>query len=164
MLSLSLKKAGLTDDTLIWYTSDNGPAGDDPDNVKKLFRGSTGGFRGRKAHPRGRYPCSGYHQVASRHDGGWCYPRHRLIRAGDWSRYLLDRTRRCRRQLLSIASSTASPFCRFSWENPERDRPCIVFNSKQTYRVAIRDGDLKLLCDSSRSTWTLYNLVDIQRK
>ena len=46
----SLQSHGLTDNTLIWYTSDNGPAGDAPNSVKTNFRGSTGGFRGRKAH------------------------------------------------------------------------------------------------------------------
>jgi arylsulfatase A len=55
----SLKDAGIYDDTMIWFTSDNGPEGphewgtfnktDVPSGISR-DRGSTGGLRGRKRH------------------------------------------------------------------------------------------------------------------
>jgi len=158
----SLKTAGLTDDTLIWYTSDNGPAGDDPDNVKTNFRGSTGGFRGRKAHT---------HEGGIRVPGIIKWPAG-MMAAGVGPGIVSSEPvigHDIFSTVLAVAGVPApddriidgvSILPLLQGKPLKRDRPLYWRNGKQTYRVAIRDGDWKLLCDSSRSTWTLYNLVD----
>jgi arylsulfatase A len=153
----SLEAAGLTDNTLIWYTSDNGPAGDDPDNPKTNFRGSTGGLRGRKSHtheggirvpgvinwPAGlkgpgtvsAVPIIGHDILPTLLDiAGVALPKDRVIDGTSILPLLQDR-----------------PF--------KRQRPLYWRNRKETMRVAIRDGDWKLLSDSRRQAWELYNLV-----
>jgi arylsulfatase A-like enzyme len=158
----SLKTAGLTDDTLIWYTSDNGPAGDDPDNVKTNFRGSTGGFRGRKAHT---------HEGGIRVPGIIKWPAG-MMAAGVTPGIVSSEPvigHDIFSTVLDVAGVPApddriidgvSILPLLQGKPLKRARPLYWRNGKQTYRVAIRDGDWKLLCDSSRSTWTLYNLVD----
>ena len=42
----------------------------------------------------------------------------------------------------------------------QRSRPLYWRNRKETMRVAIRAGAWKMLCDSTRSTWELYNLAE----
>ena len=157
----SLETAGLTDNTLIWYTSDNGPAGADEHNLKSNFRGSTGGFRGRKAHT---------------YEGGIRVPSIIKWPAGFKAAGLPTGTVSAEPiighdifpTLLEIAgvplpidrvidgTSILPLLCN---QSLKRERPLYWRNRKLTYRVAIRDGDWKILSDSKRSTWTLYNLV-----
>ena len=152
-----LDSAELTDHTLVWYTSDNGPAGDDGQG-----HGSTGGFRGRKSHT---------------HEGGIRVPGIIKWPAGFKAAGLPVGTVSAEPiighdifpTLLEIAGipvpsdrviDGVSIMPVFQKKPLKRIRPLYWRNRKETYRVAIRDGDWKLLCDSKRSTWTLYNLVE----
>jgi arylsulfatase A len=157
----SLETAGLTDNTLIWYTSDNGPAGEDEHNLKTNFRGSTGGFRGRKAHT---------HEGGIRVPGIIKWPagfKAAGLPAGSVSAEpiighdifptLLDIAGIPIPSDRVIDGTSILPLLHN--ELLKRERPLYWRNRKWTYRVAIRDGDWKLLTDSIRSTWTLYNLV-----
>jgi len=158
----SLDAAGLTDNTLVWYTSDNGPAGDDEHNPKTNFRGSTGGHRGRKAHT---------------YEGGIRVPGIIKWPAGFKAAGLAVGTVSSEPiighdifpTLLEIAGipppsdrviDGASILPVFEKMPVDRERPLYWRNRKDTMRVAIREGDWKLLCDSPRSTWELYNVAE----
>jgi arylsulfatase A len=158
----SLEAAGITDNTLIWYTSDNGPAGDDEHNLKSNFRGSTGGLRGRKAHT---------HEGGIRVPGIIKWPaglKRAGVAAGTTSEVptvghdilptLLDIAGVAIPEDRVIDGTSILPVL----ENRpfQRNRPLYWRNRKETMRVAIRDGVWKLLCDSRRSSWQLYNLVE----
>ena len=158
----SLDAAGLTDNTLVWYTSDNGPAGDDEHNPKTNFRGSTGGHRGRKAHT---------------YEGGIRVPGIIKWPTGFKAAGLPVGSVSAEPiighdifpTLLEIAGiplpsdrviDGASILPVFEKMPVDRERPLYWRNRKDTMRVAIREGDWKLLCDSPRSTWELYNVAE----
>jgi len=158
----SLEAAGLTDNTLVWYTSDNGPAGDDEHNPKTNFRGSTGGHRGRKAHT---------------YEGGIRVPGIIKWPTGFKAAGLPVGSVSAEPiighdifpTLLEIAGiplpsdrviDGASILPVFERLPVDRERPLYWRNRKDTMRVAIREGDWKLLCDSPRSTWELYNVAE----
>jgi len=158
----SLDAAGLTDNTLVWYTSDNGPAGDDEHNPKTNFRGSTGGHRGRKAHT---------------YEGGIRVPGIIKWPTGFKAAGLPVGSVSAEPiighdifpTLLEIAGiplpsdrviDGASILPVFERLPVDRERPLYWRNRKDTMRVAIREGDWKLLCDSTRSSWELYNVVE----
>jgi len=162
----SLEAAGLTDNTLIWYTSDNGPAGDDEHNLKSNHRGSTGGLRGRKAHT---------HEGGIRVPGIIKWPTG-MKRAGvasgttsdvpivghDIFPTLLDIVGVPIPKDRVIDGASILPVLQ---NKPlRRKRPIYWRNRKETFRIAIRDGDWKLLSDSKRSVWELYNLVKDPRE
>ena len=154
----SLAAAGLSDDTLVWFTSDNGPAGDAEHNLKSNFRGSTGGLRGRKSHT---------HEGGIRVPGIIKWPAG-IQRAGTTSEVpiighdifptLLDIAGVALPRDRVIDGTSILPV--LQGRPFQRSRPLYWRNRKETMRVAIRDGAWKMLCDSTRSTWELYNLAE----
>lgn len=154
----SIEKAGLTENTLIWYASDNGPAGAGDNNPKTNHRGSTGGLRGRKSYT---------------YDGGIRVPAVIKWPTGiknpgrtsdvpnvghDMFPTILDIAGLPLPQDRVIDGTSILPLLQ---DGPfERKLPLYWRNGKEDMRVAIREGDWKLLCDSKRTTWELYNLID----
>ncbi|VGO18611.1 sulfatase family protein [Pontiella sulfatireligans] len=162
-----VEAAGQTDNTLIWYTSDNGPEGatdegkpGDPDVApgKQRYRGSTGGLNGRK-----RYT----------HEGGIRVPM--IIK---WPAGLNGAGTTCDvpvigsdifptvLELAGIPLPTDRTFdCAsiapvLKGESMKRERPLFWRNSSKTYRVALRDGDWKILADGKHTKFLLFNLEE----
>lgn len=171
----ALKEAGAYDDTLIWYTSDNGPEGrhafgtfnlsDNPYDGSR-YRGSTGGLRGRKRET---------------HEGGIRVPAviswpNGLAAAGvqpgtlsaepmigsDIFPTLLDAAGVAVPEGLTLDSTSILPL--LQGEAFQRDKPLYWRNTYRwsgdyTFEAAIREGDWKLLSDAWRTEFELYNIA-----
>lgn len=171
----ALKEAGVYEDTLIWYTSDNGPEGArEPGGRHDLgtfnrtdsafdgsrYRGSTGGLRGRKrdTHEGGvRVPAiiswpNGFQ------DAGVAPGRlsSEPIIGSDVFLTLLDAADVPAPTHLTFDGTSILPLIR--GEAFDRSKPLYWRNIYNEYRVALRDGDWKILSNSDRSEFKLYNL------
>jgi len=147
---------GYRDNTLVVYTADNGPEGE---GTKGRTRGSTGGLRGRKRHS---------------HEGGIRVPGIiRLpgkIQPGSTSDTPVIGTdifaTVC--ELAGVAvpndrvidSASMSPM--FRNEPIVRTQPLYWRNhlAAEQYRVAMRDGDWKIVAAEDLSSFELYNLKE----
>ena len=166
----ALDKAGQTENTLVWFTSDNGPEGKHPygwfNQNDKVFggsryRGSTGGLRGRKRHsheggirvpgiikwPEG-LELSGLKPgsvVAEPIIGADIFPT--LLEIAGLSppeNRILDGT-----SILPVLQKK-----QFS-----RERPLYWRNNFNEMKIALRVGDWKILGNSMRDQFELYNLI-----
>jgi arylsulfatase A-like enzyme len=164
----ALDAAGVTDDTLIWYSSDNGPDGphefgsfnlEDSVYGTSRFRGSTGGLRGRKkaVHEGGirvpgiiRWPSGMEH--AGVVPGLVC---DTPIIGSDVFPTLLDLAGV---PLPKVTLDGASIRPLLEGQPFERTRPLFWRNLHYQYRIALRDGDWKIVGDSQRNEFELYNL------
>ena len=164
-----LKSAGIYDETLIWYTSDNGPEGRHEygsfNNENKIgrprYRGSTGGLRGRKRHT---------------HEGGIRVPGI-ISWPGEFERNGLKPGRISAEPvigsdvfptLLEIAGidlpanltfDGVSILSLLKGREFNRDRPLYWRNHTQEFRIALRQGDWKILAKSNQTGFEIFNLV-----
>ncbi|MBT3192441.1 MAG: sulfatase-like hydrolase/transferase [Verrucomicrobia bacterium] len=166
----TLKKHGLYDDTMLWYTSDNGPEGphehgtfnktDSPYDGSR-YRGSTGGLRGRKRHT---------------HDGGIRVPgivswpkglREARIKPGtvcaepvvgsDLFPTTLEVAGIPVPTDRALDAVSLMPILRN--EPFTRSRPMYWRNTFHFYQVALRDGDWKILANSALTEFALHNMA-----
>ncbi len=164
-----LKEEGVYDETLIWYTSDNGPEGPHEygsfNNDNKIgsprYRGSTGGLRGRK-----RFT----HEGGIRVPGIISWPEgfeRNGIQAGSISAEPVIGSD-IFSTILEIAGITAPPDVTLDGtsikpllENREfhRTRPLYWRNNRKDYRIALREGDWKIIARSDQTGFELYNLL-----
>ena len=171
----ALEQAGISDDTLVWYTSDNGPEGphefgsfnkSDSAQDPSRYRGDTGGLRGRKR---------ATHEGGIRVPGIIRWPAG-MKRAGIKPGIVSDEP--------IIASDIFPTFLHIAGVDvPEnvtidgtsivpllenrkmvRERPLYWRNNYYKYRVAIREGDWKLLSNSQRTEFSLHNLIKDPRE
>jgi len=164
-----LEAAGVASNTLIWYTSDNGPEGphafgtfnqsDDPfDNSR--YRGSTGGLRGRKRHT---------------HEGGIRVPGIIWWPDGLKAAGLAPGTV-CAEPIIGsdifptmlelagvplpegrvLDGVSIAPLLR--GKPLARPRPLYWRNNYNRFQIALMDGDWKLVGNSNRTEFELYNL------
>lgn len=155
-LMATLDEHKLTDKTIVYFTSDNGPEGD---GVKTPGRGSTGGLRGRKravyeggirvpgiVRWPGQIPAGGVEHtpvigsdlfISSLHVAGVSRPNDRVIDGGN----IFDAI--------------------FGGKPIERARPlywrCAI--APETFKTAMRIGDWKLVADEQLTQFELYNIA-----
>jgi arylsulfatase A len=168
----ALERAGVSDNTMVWFTSDNGPEGTSekgqpgkPDTApgKQRYRGSTGDLSGRKR---------------DTHEGGIRVPfivkwpaglRAHGLKAGTVSDEPVVGNDLFPTVLelagvelpVDLVLDSASIASVFKGDPVQRERPLFWRNAsgKNPYRVAIRDGDWKLLSDSKHTKFLLYNIT-----
>jgi len=156
-----LEELRLTDNTCVVFTSDNGPEGD---GIKSPGRGSTGGLRGRKR---------------DLHEGGIRVPG--LVR---WPGQIAPGTVQQApvigsdlfATLLAVAGVAAPtdrvldgvnvlPQWRGTVERVERPQPLYWrLEMAPNARVALREGDWKILANADRTRWELYHLGEDPRE
>ena len=169
-----LKNAGIYDDTVIWYTSDNGPEGpheygsfnNENEIGRPRYRGSTGGLRGRKRHT---------------HEGGIRVPGI-ISWPAEFARNGLKPGRVSAEPiigsdifptLLEIAGIdlpadrkldgvSILPLLKNS--DFHRERPLYWRNNSKPFRIALRDGDWKIVANSERTVFELFNLATDPRE
>lgn len=153
-LMSAVDELGYRDNTLVIFTSDNGPEGD---GLKGRTRGSTGGLRGRKRHS---------------HEGGIRVPG--LVR---WPGKVTPETESPTPIIGSDIYSTISEIVgaplpedrtidgasflpMFRGEPITRTQPLYWRNhlAPVEYRVAMREGDWKIVAADDLSTFELYNI------
>ncbi len=166
----ALDELELADSTLVIFTSDNGPEGSgevrdrkNPDSMRNRTRGSTGGLRGRKRHT---------------HEGGIRVPG--LIRwPGRIAPGSVSDTPVIGSDIfptvLAIADveqpsdriiDGASLLPLFEGRPVQRTQPLYWRNhlAPRQYRVALREGDWKIIGSDDLSTFELYNLREDPRE
>jgi len=166
----SLKEAGIYSNTLIWYTSDNGPEGknefgtfnktDSPFD-KSRYRGSNGGLKGRKrfTHEGGiRVPGiitwpAGFEKYGVKPGNISAEP----IIGSDVFPTVLELAGIEPPQDVVIDGTSILPLL----QNKEfkRERPLYWRNNRYEFRIALRDGDWKIVGNSERTIFELYNLA-----
>ena len=158
LLMRALDQLGETNNTLVVFTSDNGPEGSGT-RVGSRTRGSTGGLRGRKRHT---------------HEGGIRVPG--IIR---WPGHIKPGSV-CETPI--IGSDLFPTICQiagiplpadrvidgtsivplFSGGTIERDQPLYWRNhlAPEQYKVGLRDGNWKIVGSNDLKTFELYNLQE----
>ena len=170
----ALKNIGVYDETLIWYTSDNGPEGFHQygsfNNENRIgrprYRGSTGGLRGRKRHT---------HEGGIRVPGIISWPagfkRNGIDPGGISAEPIIGSD--IFPTLLEIAGIDLPEYVTFDatsilpiLENKEfqRSRPLYWRNTYYDFRIALREGDWKIIGRSDHTGFELYNLVTDPRE
>lgn len=155
-LMRALDEMGLRENTVVFFTSDNGPEGD---GTKGRTRGSTAGLRGRKRHS---------------HEGG--------IRVPGMVRWPSQIAAGSQSDTPVIGSDIFATICEIvqaplpadrtidgaSWlplfknQPVVRQQPLYWRNhlAPREYRVALRDGDWKIVGSDDLASFELYNLRD----
>ncbi|MFC1766471.1 sulfatase [Planctomycetota bacterium] len=165
----ALKDEGAYDDTLVWYTSDNGPEGDteygSPSKKSNLwrdrYRGSTGGLRGRK-----RYTHEGGIRVPGIISWPAGFKRNGVKPGGisddpiigsDVFPTLLEIAGIDLPENVTLDATSILPIL----ENKEfqRKQPLYWRNNSHEFRIALREGDWKILAKSDQTGFELYNLA-----
>ncbi len=154
LLMKSLDKLGYRDNTLVIFTSDNGPEGD---GIRGRTRGSTGGLRGRKRHS---------HEGGIRVPGLMRWPGHIAPnRESDEPIIGSDIfTTLCAIVDIDIPSDRTIDGANFlpalDGKQIERSEPLYWRNhlAPEPYVVALRDGDWKIIGSSDLTQFELYNL------
>ena len=158
LLMHALDQLGETENTLVIFTSDNGPEGSGT-RVGSRTRGSTGGLRGRKRHT---------HEGGIRVPGIIRWPDHikpdsvceTPIIGSDFFPTIC--------QIVGIPLPTdriidgTSLLPLFSGEAIERKQPLYWRNhlAPEHYKVGLREGDWKIVGSGDLKTFELYNLKD----
>jgi len=169
-----LKDEGLYDDTLVWYTSDNGPEGIHQygsfNNENRIgrprYRGSTGGLRGRKRHTHEggiRVPgiiswLSGFERNGVKPGGVSAEP----IIGSDIFPTLLEIAGVDLPENVILDATSIVPIL----ENSKfrRVKPLYWRNTYYDFRIALREGDWKIIGHSNHTEFELYNLVTDPRE
>ncbi len=164
-----LKTEGVYDKTLIWYTSDNGPEGPHAfgsfNNENRIgrprYRGSAGGLRGRKRHTHEggiRVPGiiswpAGFKRYEIKPGGISAEP----IIGSDVFPTILEIAGIEPPEKVTLDATSILPIL----QNREfrRARPLYWRNTYGDFRIALREGDWKILGRSDRTGFELYNLV-----
>jgi arylsulfatase A len=153
----TLSDLKLEENTFVFFTSDNGPEGD---GIKSPGRGSTGGLRGRKrdlheggirvpgmARWPGKIPANSTLDVPV--IGSDLLPTVLAVTGVD-AASLGNRT---------LDGVNILPLLRSSSKNVERTQPLFWrLDMAPNAKIAMRVGDLKILLDSSRQTFEMYDL------
>ncbi|MEQ1826151.1 MAG: sulfatase-like hydrolase/transferase [Pirellula sp.] len=151
---------GYRENTFVMYTADNGPEGD---GLKGRTRGSTGGLRGRKRHS---------HEGGIRVPGIVRWPG--MVKAGTTSDVpvigtdifatVCEITRSAMPKDRVIDSASLVPLFRNA--PLARTQPLYWRNhlAPEKYRVAMRDGDWKIVGAEDLSSFELYNLKEDWRE
>jgi arylsulfatase A len=165
----AMKDEGVYDETLIWYTSDNGPEGDteygSPSKTGNLgrdrYRGSTGGLRGRKRHTHEggiRVPGiiswpAGFERNGIRPGGISAEP----IIGSDVFPTLLEIAGIDLPENVTLDATSILPIL----ENKEfrRTKPLYWRNNSHEFRIALREGDWKIIAKADQTGFELFNLV-----
>lgn len=170
----AMKAEGIYDETLIWYTSDNGPEGDTEygspskktNSWRNRYRGSSGGLRGRKRHT---------HEGGIRVPGIISWPaglKRNGIQPGgvcdtpiigsDIFPTFLEIAGIALPQNVKLDSCSILPIL----ENKpfQRAKPLYWRNNSKHFRIALRDGDWKIIGTSDRTEFELFNLVSDPRE
>ncbi len=155
-LMSAINEMGMREKTFVIYTADNGPEGD---GDKGRTRGSTGGLRGRKRHS---------HEGGIRVPGIVRWPGK--IKAGTTSDVPIIGTdifaTVCEITATTIPSDrvidSASIVPVFRDQPLTRSQPLYWRNhlAPEQYRVAMREGDWKLVAAEDLSSMELYNLKE----
>lgn len=166
----ALKEVGVYDDTMIWYTSDNGPEGkdgygsfnqsDSPYGGSR-YRGSSGGLRGRKRHT---------YEGGIRVPGIISWPNGlkesgvtpgtvsaEPIIGSDVFPTMLDIASLPLPKDVTMDSCSILPL--LQGKKLTRDRPLYWRNTQYKFQVAIRDQEWKIVSNSQRTEFELYNLT-----
>lgn len=165
LITQALKETGEYDDTLIWYTSDNGPEGNgfgtfgqtDSPYDRSRFRGETGGLRGRKRHN---------YEGGIRVPGIISWPngfKQYNIKAGNISGTpihgcdvmptLLELAQIKKSPEITVDGTSIVPL--LQGKQFQREKPLFWRNEQL---IALRSGNWKIVGDSFRKTFELYNL------
>lgn len=153
-LMAALDAMGYRENTLVMFTSDNGPEGD---GLRGRTRGSTGGLRGRKRHS---------HEGGIRVPGIMRWPKH--IAAGSTCDTPIIGsdvfTTICEIVEIPLPDDRtidgASFLPAFDGEAIQRSEPLYWRNhlAPEPYVVALREGDWKIIGSSDLTKFELYNL------
>lgn len=165
----ALKSEGVYDETLIWYTSDNGPEG--PHQYGSFntenqiggprYRGSTGGLRGRK-----RYTHEGGIRVPGIISWPAGFKRNGIKQGGISDEPIIGSD--VFPTFLEIAGislpedivfDSTSIFPILQNKEFHRKKPLYWRNNLKTFRIALREGDWKIIGLSDQTGFELYNLV-----
>ena len=170
----TLKAEGVYDETLIWYTSDNGPEGrhafgsfnNENQIGRPRYRGSTGGLRGRKRHSHEggiRVPGiiswpSGFRRNGIKPGGISSVP----IVGSDIFPTILEIAGIELPDKVTLNATSILPILK----NQEfhRAKPLYWRNTYFDFRIALREGDWKIIGRSDRSRFELFNLVSDPRE
>ncbi|MDF7808782.1 sulfatase-like hydrolase/transferase [Pontiellaceae bacterium B12219] len=170
----ALKDEGVYEETLIWYTSDNGPEGDteygSPSKGENLwsnrYRGSTGGLRGRKRHTHeGGIRVPGIISWPAGFERSGIQPgevANEPIIGSDVFPTLLEIAGIDLPENVTFDSSSILPIL----ENRDfqRAKPLYWRNTSKEFRIALREGDWKIVGTSDYSKFELYNLIKDPRE
>ncbi len=164
-----LKSEGVYDETLIWYTSDNGPEGRHAfgsfNNENRIgrprYRGSTGGLRGRKRHTHEggiRVPGiiswpAGFKRSGVRPGGVSSEP----IIGSDIFPTLLEIAGVELPKDVALDATSILPI--LTKRDFRRARPLYWRNTYYDHRIALREGDWKIIGRSNRAEFELFNLM-----
>jgi arylsulfatase A len=165
----ALKDEGVYNDTLIWYTSDNGPEGDteygSPSKKGNLwrdrYRGSTGGLRGRK-----RYTHEGGIRVPGIISWPAGFAKNGIKPGGisdepiigsDIFPTFLDIAGVDLPENVTLDAVSILPIL----ENKkfQRTKPLYWRNNSYEFRIALREGEWKILAKADQTGFELFNLV-----
>lgn len=164
-----MKEEGIYDETLIWYTSDNGPeggseyvaSGKTEDIGSARYRGSTGGLRGRK-----RYTHEGGIRVPGIISWPAGFKRNGIQPGGingepiigsDIFPTFLDIAGIDVPKNVTLDGTSILPIL----ENKKfhRIKPLFWRNTNQEFRLALRDGDWKIIAKADQTGFELFNLA-----
>lgn len=170
----ALKDEGIYDDTMIWYTSDNGPEGShqygsfNTENQigGPRYRGSTGGLRGRKRDT---------HEGGIRVPGIISWPAgfaHNGLKPGgisdepiigsDVFPTLLEIAGIDLPKNVTLDATSIVPILKN--KEFQRLKPLYWRNHIREFNIALREGDWKIIGKSDQTSFELYNLVKDPRE
>lgn len=164
-----LKNEEVYDETLIWYTSDNGPEGgheygsfNSSNNPRRdRYRGTTGGLRGRK-----RYTHEGGIRVPGIISWPAEFQRNAVnpgriidvpIIGSDVFPTVLDIVGVDPPNAVTLDGTSILPA--LAGKEFQRKTPLYWRSNKKEYRIALREGDWKIIAKSDQTGFELYNLI-----
>jgi arylsulfatase A-like enzyme len=173
-----LKKEGAYNDTLLWYTSDNGPESSYLEHMqgahglgsfnktdhpydRSRYRGSSGGLSGRKRNS---------HEGGIRVPGIISWPngfKNAKVKPGrlsaepiigtDFFPTILDVAGLPFPSNITLDGQSILPL--LEGRSLDRKKPLYWRNTAHQFKVALRDGDWKIMSDSLRHEFVLYNII-----
>ena len=151
-----LKQSGLDENTLIVFSSDNGPENTWPARIKDFDHDSRGSFRGGK-----RSVYEGGHRVPFllRWPAGVKSPGHKWDKAVGQIDLLATFAEILKVKLPDNAGEDSQSFASVILdENARHERLPLIMHGSSPRRYAITDGDWKLIMPYKNKSYELYNL------